>query len=277
MSDRNSPCFCGSCKKYKKCHSDIHPESRAAHTLILYQKVDKKIYEFYEEFKGERSLCSSGCTNCCYDDFAISQIEFELIMHEIQKNWTTEEIKVLFARAIEFNDIQKEESPDLYKILEMDGNENQSTEFIQAEKSSHKSRNSFPCPFLNVDDGMCTVYNVRPFVCRTMGTTHFDFDKSDHSICEIIPSSLENKLRTTSIDSFLDDQDQIFNYYFKKSNKSVGVRRYPIYYWFKILLAKNDHKEKATYIKGNIDFKVPIKVSNVQSVPPEIRKHYSLK
>lgn len=80
---RNDPCFCGSGKKYKKCHSDIHPESRAARLIQTYRKYERKI-EDYQKSTGNIPPCQKGCYNCRYEDFSITEIEFEFIMRELK-------------------------------------------------------------------------------------------------------------------------------------------------------------------------------------------------
>ncbi|WP_139224018.1 SEC-C metal-binding domain-containing protein [Lentibacillus halodurans] len=64
--------FCGSGKKYKICHSDVHPESRAARLINIYTNIDNKVKD-YQESTGYIPPCHKGCFNCCYDDFSISE------------------------------------------------------------------------------------------------------------------------------------------------------------------------------------------------------------
>ncbi|BBP93122.1 hypothetical protein BsIDN1_67400 [Bacillus safensis] len=64
------------------CH-DIHPESRAARLIQTYRKYERKI-EDYQKSTGNIPPCQKGCYNCCYEDFSITEIEFEFIMRELK-------------------------------------------------------------------------------------------------------------------------------------------------------------------------------------------------
>ncbi|WP_412094884.1 SEC-C metal-binding domain-containing protein [Bacillus atrophaeus] len=39
--------FCGSGKKYKKCHSDVHPDSRAANLIDMHRYILPGKNRFY--------------------------------------------------------------------------------------------------------------------------------------------------------------------------------------------------------------------------------------
>ncbi|WP_080967252.1 SEC-C metal-binding domain-containing protein [Bacillus atrophaeus] len=71
---RNDLCFCGSGKKCKKCHSDVHPDSRAANLIDMHRNIEEKVIS-YQEKTGFIPPCHKGCYSCCFDDFSISEVE----------------------------------------------------------------------------------------------------------------------------------------------------------------------------------------------------------
>lgn len=94
--------------------------------------------------------CIPGCSSCCFDKIIMSYSEFEEIMAFITSNWSTEQIINLFTNKV--------------------GNLNS---------------DGWPiCPFINVNQNgsNCLIYSVRPWICRTYGTTSHP--------CERIPSNI---------------------------------------------------------------------------------------
>ena len=72
---RNEKCFCGSGKKTKHCHVDMHPESRLANLVRLYSKIDSAICNANSD-NSFKPLCSKGCTgDCCSHIFGISDTD----------------------------------------------------------------------------------------------------------------------------------------------------------------------------------------------------------
>lgn len=90
---RNDLCFCGSGKKQKKCHPDIHEQSLAAKCLSLYGKIESIIKNYYNSGQ-QTPPCKKGCSDCCYNYFVISNIEFKIICKELQ-NWNKKQINKL--------------------------------------------------------------------------------------------------------------------------------------------------------------------------------------
>lgn len=257
---RNTPCFCGSGRKHKKCHPDIHPESRAAEVIKIYREIDSRV-EKYQEQTRISPPCFKGCSECCYHHFDISQVEFEIIMQEVKSSWEQEEIEKLFDRAFTCLETIKEEDPDLYETLEgYAGPHGQDLIQKQRVKMMERSENRFPCPFLNSDTGACQVYEVRPFACRIHGVTHIDKTNNipipvdDLPVCSKISSFKENIKVTPDVSDLGDSHYISITPYDKKTNIRIDIRQYPIYYWFKILYKKKRQKKEAGYIHGRENF-----------------------
>lgn len=89
-----------------------------------------KIFEYQKEY----IVCKKGCSYCCErGDYPLSKLEFEYLMSGFEK--LEENLK------------------------------NQIKQNIETAKQGDKD--SYKCPFLI--DNACSVYEYRPFVCRTFG------------------------------------------------------------------------------------------------------------
>lgn len=133
---RNDLCFCGSGKKYKKCHSDINPNSLIAHQYRIMHLLDEEIK------KCPYTVCQKGCSNCCTDDFDVSVTEFFTILNYLK---------------IHCNDEQLE---NICKMSKMK---------ISGISSNEKTVAFSRCIFLNEHSNLCDIYEVRPIICRKYG------------------------------------------------------------------------------------------------------------
>jgi Fe-S-cluster containining protein len=89
-----------------------------------------KIFNYQKEY----IHCKKGCSYCCRQgDYPISKIEYDYLMSGFEK--LDENIKIKIRESI--------------------------------EKAKQGDRESYTCPFLI--DNCCSIYNYRPFVCRTFG------------------------------------------------------------------------------------------------------------
>lgn len=238
---RNDPCFCGSGKKQKKCHADIHPDSRSAHVIRLYKELDG-IIEHYHDENNAGPPCKKGCYSCCYDDFMISEVEFMLIVRSM-KDWSQEDIEDVFVRSLNYLERIQQEQPELYQAMRTDGNIHPTA--TERQKKLHDGQNSFPCPLLNDETKTCSVYEDRPFACRSHGSTFIQDDQflyEDHVVCELIPSNQENRTRVPHIPNFANRFSRTIHCYFEKEDVIYQIRQYPIYYWFYILHKKNGYR-----------------------------------
>jgi Fe-S-cluster containining protein len=256
---RNSECFCGSGRKTKKCHPDIHPESKVALALKNYKKIHDTV-ESYRNTHQVNSPCKMGCAECCYDKFFITNAEFEMILKELKNSWSEQEIENLFDTSLNNLELLKKIDYNLFEILEGDGNSDTSLYFIQIFSESKKL---FPCVFLDENTNSCKIYNFRPLVCRAHGSTHDSKHLShDAPICGHISSSLKNAEITPDIGDILSDTDRILHVQIE--NKHIRIREYPIFYWFVVYFRNNGGRKEVTLAEEENYFKVPKKIGDLQ-------------
>lgn len=101
---------------------------------------------------GEKIKCGKGCSKCCYQNFRITGIDAEIISNHIN-SLSQEEQNILISKA---------------------------SEYLKNNDGTPK-----PCPALS-SEGACTIYEVRPVVCRRFGPPMYDYKTPDkiHS-CEL--------------------------------------------------------------------------------------------
>lgn len=244
---RNDPCFCGSGKKYKKYHKDIHPESRAARLNETQKKYERKI-EDYQKSTGNIPQCQEGCYNCYYEDFSITEIEFEFIMHEL-KTWSKDRVEKIYDTALDQCETIKNERPDTWRNLEIYKPKDDGTILAEQMKKHMTVRlNSFPCPLLDPETKLCSVYDSRPLVCHSYGSTHHRINQATRvQVCEYIPHSVEHAAITPTVD---DELAEIYEYVHLRlpDGSTIKQRPYPIYYWFKIFFDRTGKKKRSIII-----------------------------
>lgn len=245
---RNQLCFCGSGQKLKHCHKTAEPDSRAAHLYHLYQDIDHTIDD-YRATSVQQPPCSAGCRACCSDYVPISQVEFELLLIYMERNWSTSDIEDAFAKAAKDWETFRVENPPMYASLAHPTNTDDELNAIR----HHATRNSFACPLLDAEKGTCRVYPVRPFICRTHGSSHTFYGTwkerlRPEKICEYIPGGKPHRKITPNIADRWSDYERIADVMI--GPKRRPLRQYPIMYWL-VLYAK--HGGGATTAIGNLD------------------------
>ncbi len=231
---RNDLCFCGSGKKQKKCHPDIHEHSLAAKCLNLYGKVNSIINEFYKSNRIQPPPCSKGCYNCCLHLFTISKIEFKIICYKL-KEWDSLRIKNLISMIENQWQYIQNHFPKLARCFEKDGTGPGSTVTLMQTFMLPESFN-LPCPFLDNEHKTCEIYDVRPFICRCFGTTFYI--NYEHKICNKIPSNLDNSLRVPNLVGIMDTYHSLYSQ--NVNGSIIEERLYPLVYWFNILFKHSD-------------------------------------
>lgn len=213
--DVNGPCPCGSGKKQKKCHRELHGDSVVA-------KLWKKMNELDAQLSGYDTYCRAGCSECCKEYFYVSAAEYFLI-----KNHLLTFSPDFFVSAKELGMRQfallRDRVPKEYQKLltppAHDGNEfNDRANLRQFE----------PCVMLDPKTGMCEVYPARTLICRLYGSSSLfeycaeirehiaAFDDIDRIMSRI---KYDEKL-TGDVDHFMDTH-----------GTRVHQRPYPLVYW----------------------------------------------
>lgn len=194
--ERNEPCPCGSGKKYKKCcggtaaGQDPITHNRniaySGETGRLRERfcVDYAAYKKVLISRGEQMLrdelaaagqeisCRRGCDKCCFLYVFASLQEAECIVHYLYGH---EEVLRHFLSA--YKDWRKGLGQFTNNIERLDRTIARSLtgrlslpemERLQADIHAY-TMCRLPCPFLN--DGGCSIYEVRPFVCARLAAT----------------------------------------------------------------------------------------------------------
>lgn len=91
--------------------------------------------------------CRKGCSNCCYQPVACTCEEAQLIYKYCADN------KIY----IDFEKLERQQ-----KYIEFDSNNN----FYGRTTWNDQAEEDQACAFLKKDDQTCTIWEVRPFVCR---------------------------------------------------------------------------------------------------------------
>lgn len=116
-----------------------HP-SKTSTLLKVLNQHDSVVKEILEK-ADEKVSCKRGCTHCCYMLTSIHMLEGRLIAEELMSrpHWRR---------------VAKSLSVAAHQGLEVHGSRN---DYLKAK---------IPCPLLDLDTKDCTVYDVRPSVCR---------------------------------------------------------------------------------------------------------------
>ncbi len=237
-------CFCGSMRRQKKCHPDISRESLAAKMLTLYSRVDTLIISYYSKHK-VKPVCKKGCSECCSTLFCVSIVEFFLICREMIKfdPKRTAQVKHRVLQAINYLEKEQPALLDYFKFDHSGQNfNNMSLRIYELSKSV-----KIECPFLtgfSARQSTCSIYNVRPLICRIFGTTYYT-SFEDMYICSRIGTNnriMDCGPSTIDIwDSFIKDILTV-NYNGASYRGSV----YPLIYW--LYLAAQDLENPRAYL-----------------------------
>ncbi len=107
------------------------------------------LYNFFNEFvKDFENVCHPGCSTCCTVDIVCTTLEVSFLLKKYQ--------------------ISKDIFPTIYYRPSISINESAKL-YINAKtpKPETSQRALTPCPLLT-EDGLCSVYEYRPFACRAM-------------------------------------------------------------------------------------------------------------
>lgn len=226
---RNDMCFCGSGRKQKKCHPNIDENSKAAKIIELYEKITR---ELDEQIYGKVSVkCKKGCNECCKDYFGISEVEFAIIMDYLYGRLGSEKTEEIIKKGISACVDFEKRNPSYFKQLEqnvtgMSGYESMKMDIVNMPEKQDE------CLFLD-EDGGCSIYAVRPIICRTHGVCYFSKDV-EHAVCDMIPSYKSNMENMLNIDKYENDIREVGA--FRKTGEETLImrRKYPFFYFIKM-------------------------------------------
>jgi len=222
---RNDLCFCGSGLKIKKCHADIHPNSRAARLIQVFKELDDRIHRHYEG-QEIKPPCKPGCTECCHQYFPVSLTEYGMILYEMRE-WSEEEKDRVLEKARIYTEKFMTNYPQIYDYLEQDSTGD--TDILKMVKNL-PDEHKLPCIFLEDDSGKCKVYNVRPVICRVHGISHYT-KYGDNEICTVIGLESSAKSWMPDFTCIIDNQQYKFeSVYIPSLNQLIKEKEYPLFY-----------------------------------------------
>lgn len=158
---RNDKCFCESGLKAKRCHGSLNKDSLVGNMIKIYREVDEILKTEVE------CNCKSNCSACCSDYFYVSEEEFLTIMNYMITKFTDEEINSIKLKAERYMEYIKINHNNEFKKLNTVSvglQDNLDYEMLTTREWNLK----IPCVFLK--DGRCSIYEVRPIICRLFGT-----------------------------------------------------------------------------------------------------------
>ncbi|WP_445293305.1 YkgJ family cysteine cluster protein [Cohnella sp. 56] len=182
---------------------------------------------------------------------------------DIHNSWTEQEIINLYKKVMNNIRTFQEAHPDLDHAiqtqLDYEDNHNNFKSF-----KGGRTRTSFPCPLLNEKTGKCSVYEKRPMVCRTHGTTHFELDdklnKIESAVCEYIPSRLKNTENTPNTTVYQMKYEEIVNVTTNKG--SLYIRKMPLFYGIHSLAYLQQFNPTKSTVVNRHNLDMSIKESN---------------
>lgn len=193
---RNDTCPCGSGKKHKKCCGAVEepsatarePDLFAVNKSIAYKgKIGKQREDFCNKFlekkrtqfhliqltqveatakRGESISCRRGCCFCCSEYVEASIQECEAVVYYLYHNASV--LNAFLQKYPHWRE-QIRENGDLFKRFAQIWNtgftpDNKEAQLAQFEENAERySEQNIPCPFL--DKQLCSIYEVRPYMC----------------------------------------------------------------------------------------------------------------
>lgn len=132
--------------------------------IDVFRKVDERLSSIPK-------ICGKGCSFCCYQPIKCTDPEWEMIQDFIEKMTDAVLIQRIVRNAVSWFDcfdriVPKNITVDQFQL-----------EAYEKKMQEHR----IACPFLI--DGICSIYSVRPFVCR------------GHSVRESVDLCSQNPLR----------------------------------------------------------------------------------
>lgn len=220
--------------------------SKAEKVLSLYNKIDTKIEGHYSNSL-YTSPCKEGCSECCHDNFPISEIEFDLILEELKK-WEKQSINTLIEDVkIQWNKMMTNQPKYLNKMVQ---GINDLSEYSRIYSQNPFVGKEYPCIFLDKSTNKCKIYNVRPLICRTHGTSYYELegDKNisflrrilaklinsvlTYKVCSKIRGGRKAREWQANISIFSDDIDSVTFLKYNQPDKVLWLQPFPIIYYF---------------------------------------------
>ncbi len=230
---KEKKCFCGNRACKDQLHKTITLNSKYAKTFKLYKNIDKKINEDIYKFNLSPK-CGKGCSECCHQLFPISEIELCIITDYLLEHEKSN-IENIFKKSVDIYRYVKNEDPIYFHKLVTNIDGGDIDDLYNYSMISTEITIPQGCIFLN-ERNECSIYEVRPLICRTHGVAYFSKDEVN-KICSKLIISNNNRDRFVDLTSY---EDEIISLTFLRwDGKLISKRPYPIFYWFCYLRENN--------------------------------------
>lgn len=177
-------------------NQDINTNLKNYGNLLYY--LDGVVNQFYKCID-----CHKGCSHCCHMVVTITDFEAVYIKQHLENNWSKKQRSNLCNKVYKL----KSDYPEIFN-----------PNFIVSE-NLNKLR--IPCIFL--EDNCCSIYSVRPAICRTY------ISLSPSEICYKALFEPESQAHPIEINMYNDILSHLFDY---QSHISQRKDICPIPYWF---------------------------------------------
>lgn len=164
--------FQKSLKEIKNQSAELRARFRTGDRLTLtysfwrnfYQKID----DFFKEFDDDiNPICEPGCYGCCRSQIMAFSGEAVTTAVWLKTHLKRKEFRKIYHRLRKFRSLCRKKFGQEY-IPSEEGAE----EYFDA---------SIFCPFLDKTEGLCQIYEVRPYACRYLVTTDCDMKINEPS------------------------------------------------------------------------------------------------
>ena len=164
--------------------------------------------------------CVPGCHECCSQTPLVTPREWILILDWIQANMTADQRKQIVVRSEALLENRSSALPGWMRLVDMDLESAPAADYV-GELFENESTT---CPFLF--DGLCSIYPVRPLICRAYG--RMMRTEEDSLYCQPILDQINE-----AIDDGVDVELPIFRPYQEKSYEIGGGDSYltPLAIW----------------------------------------------
>lgn len=206
--------------------------------INLYEKIDVKIAAHYKD-KKRQAPCAKGCASCCSQFFEISEVEYIIILNHL-KEWDKSKLDTIIETANIYSQVLEKHHNKFYKkYFSKDVTEEFSLDDYY--KDSERFKIHIPCVFLS-EEGACTIYPVRPLVCRTTGVG-FKYNFEFGNICREIRSAFFARRWQADLREF---QNDILSVNWMESGEdssyqAIERRQYPMFHYIKESFQKDGH------------------------------------
>ena len=205
--------------------------------FALQQKIDDEV-----KTKKIKLLCEKDCCACCFGYFYISPAEYFALKHYLLSTQPD-----VFAKA---QIIAKEQWRQLKEIFPKEYNKLSNPTKTNFDDDHEHLEKFYQCPFQQ--EGLCSVYEVRPLICQLYGTSHYiePCMKQIKQIRNFFSGNISDKKKERhyiGIDPKSPDLHTDIDYHIKNNPlnaleyEPVIHRSYPIVYW---LSKDTDYEER---------------------------------